>query len=140
MIEVVEIAAGDEARTWPVMAQLRPHLTEAGYMEAVTRMRGSEGVRLAAATINGEVAGVAGFRVMEMLYSGRFLSIDDLVTDSRRRSQGVGKALLDCLRPEARRQGCDQNHLDSRLIRLDAHRFYEREGFEKIAYHFIGQA
>ena len=83
---------------------------------------------------------MAGFRVMEMLYSGRFLSIDDLVTDSRRRSQGVGKALLDWLRPEARRQGCDQIHLDSRLIRLDAHRFYEREGFEKIAYHFIGQA
>lgn len=37
---------------------------------------------------------------------------------------------------EAEREGRDQMHLDSGLQRLDAHRFYEREGVKKTGYHF----
>jgi GNAT superfamily N-acetyltransferase len=73
---------------------------------------------------------------MEMLYCGRILSVDDLVTDETMRSKGLGKALLDWLTREARSLGCGQLHLDSGLHRLDAHRFYERESLTKTAFHF----
>lgn len=134
-----EVEPAQVATTWPVMHQLRPHLDLDQYVAAVTRMRKSDGFRLAAASVDGKVGAVAGFRTMEMLYCGKILSVDDLVTDETMRSKGLGKALLDWLTREARSSGCGQLHLDSGLHRLDAHRFYEREGLKKTAFHFAGK-
>jgi hypothetical protein len=44
--------------------------------------------------------------------------------------------LLDWLKQAGRRRGCAELHLDSRLHREAAHRFYEREGLAKTCYHF----
>lgn len=136
---IFEVEPALTASTWPVMRQLRPHLDEERYLAAVARMRETDGFRLLAASVNGKVAAVAGFRVMEMLYCGRILSIDDLITDEAMRSRGLGTALLDWLTREARSLGCGQIHLDSGLQRLDAHRFYERESFKKTAFHFAAK-
>ena len=133
---IFEVEPADTASTWPVMSQLRPHLDLAKYLAAVARMRQTDGFRLAAASVGGKVGAVAGFRTMEMLYCGRILSVDDLVTDEAMRSRGLGKALLDWLKRETRSSGCVQLHLDSGLQRLDAHRFYERESLQKTAFHF----
>ena len=137
--DIREIEPAQTASTWPVMRQLRPHLDLAQYLAAVTRMRQTDGFRLLAAHVDGKVGAVAGFRTMEMLYCGRILSIDDLITDESQRSRGLGKALLDWLTQEAKSLGCAQIHLDSGLQRLDAHRFYERERFRKTAYHFAAR-
>jgi GNAT superfamily N-acetyltransferase len=136
---IFEVEPAQVASTWPVMQQLRPHLDLEKYLAAVSRMRQSDGFRLAAASVGGKVGAVAGFRTMEMLYCGRILSIDDLVTDEAMRSKGLGKALLEWLSREALRLGCGEVHLDSGLHRLDAHRFYERESFKKTAFHFAAR-
>ena len=137
-IAIFEVEPAQVASTWPVMRQLRPHLDLEQYVATVARMRKTDGFRLAAASIDGTVGAVAGFRTMEMLYCGKILSVDDLVTDEAMRSKGLGKALLDWLTREARLSGCAQLHLDSGLHRLDAQRFYEREGLKKTAFHWRG--
>ncbi len=136
---VIEVDAAQVAATWPVMHQLRPHLDQEQYVAAVARMRKTDGFRLAAASVDGVIGAVAGFRVMEMLYCGRILYVDDLVADAAMRSRGLGKLLLDWLSDEARSLGCAQIHLDSGLARLDAHRFYERESMQKTAFHFAAK-
>ena len=133
---VFEVEPSQTVATWPVMRQLRPHLDEEKYLAMVARMRAADGFRLAAASVDGVIGAVAGFRTMEMLYCGRILSVDDLVTDERMRSKGLGTAVLDWLTREAQSLGCGQVHLDSGLQRVDAHRFYERERFNKTAFHF----
>ncbi|MDQ3427252.1 MAG: GNAT family N-acetyltransferase [Gemmatimonadota bacterium] len=100
------------------------------------RLSDSQGYRLAALLEGGEVRAVAGYRFMEMFYCGRILYVDDLVTDERARSQGNGRQLLAWLKDAARAETCAELHLDSRLHREAAHRFYEREGFGKTCYHF----
>ena len=47
-----------------------------------------------------------------------------------------GSALLRWLGHYARSHECKQLHLDSGVQRLDAHRFYEREGLEATSLHF----
>ena len=91
---------------------------------------------LAALSDGDRVRAVAGYRIIEMLYCGRILSIDDLVTHEEARSRGYGTRLLDWLKQRARTLGCTEVHLDSRLHREAAHRFYQREGFAKTCYHF----
>ena len=54
--------------------------------------------------------------------------VEDLAVDPERRSEGIGKALLDAAKAWARERGATHLELDSGDARLDAHRFYEREG------------
>jgi GNAT superfamily N-acetyltransferase len=134
MVEEVMTASG-VARTFPVMRQLRPHLTEEGYRAQVERQR-REGYRLVAGLEGGEVRCVAGFRVLEHLAWGKVLYVDDLVSDGAARSAGYGREVLGWLAEEARRNGCRQLHLDSGVQRARAHRFYFREGMHISSYHF----
>jgi GNAT superfamily N-acetyltransferase len=134
----IALATTDDeiAATFDVMAQLRPHLVRGEYLPLIRRMFASERFHLAAAIDNGTVRAVAGYRYMEMLYCGRMMYIDDLVTDEHARSGGYGKALLDWLRREARDASCTEVQLISRVTREHAHRFYFREGFGIEAFHF----
>jgi GNAT superfamily N-acetyltransferase len=123
--------------TREVMLQLRPHIAAGDYLPRVRRMMESDGYRLAAARDEaGVVRAVAGFRFMEMLYCGRILYVDDLVTDEAARSAGFGARLMAWLRGHAAEHGCAQLHLDSGVWRAGAHRFYFREGMEIGAFHF----
>ena len=53
--------------------------------------------------------------------------VEDLAVDPERRSEGIGKALLDAAKAWARERGATHLELDSGDARADAHRFYERE-------------
>ena len=122
--------------TREVMLQLRTAMAPDDYLPTVRRMMAG-GYRLAALRDEaGLVRAVAGFRYFEMLYAGRILYVDDLITDQATRSRGNGGALLDWLKEQARASGCAQLHLDSGVQREKAHRFYFREGMGVNAYHF----
>jgi GNAT superfamily N-acetyltransferase len=124
-------------RCFPVMQQLRTHLTLERYLDFVTRMQAKEGYELAYAEEAGAVTAVAGYRYLNMLYTdGKVLYVDDLVTDPDLRSRGYGHALIAWLTEEARRNGCVELHLDSGVQRFDAHRFYFSERMHISSYHF----
>jgi GNAT superfamily N-acetyltransferase len=53
--------------------------------------------------------------------------VEDLAVDPERRSQGIGKALLEAAKDWARGRGATHLELDSGDARTNAHRFYERE-------------
>ena len=126
----------DIARCFPVMVQLRPQLAQADFVGRVQRMR-SQGYQLASLRDDaGLVRSVAGFRQMDMLFSGKTLYVDDLVTDSASRSQGHGDRLFDWLLDWARKEGCDEFSLDSGTQRVDAHRFYLRKRMKISSFHF----
>jgi GNAT superfamily N-acetyltransferase len=133
----MEFAESDEdiARCYPVMAELRPQVGAAEFLERVRR-QGRGGYRLVYLEVDGAVRAVAGFRVLECLAWGRVLYLDDLVTQTSERSRGYGRMLLARVKRIARAEVCGELHLDSAMHRLDAHRFYDREGLDRVGYHF----
>jgi GNAT superfamily N-acetyltransferase len=120
---------------FPVMQQLRTHLEQQDFLSKVRRQQ-LEGYRLVCLEDDGSIRAVAGFRVVENLASGRMLYVDDLVTDSAWRSRGYGKALLDWLIDQARREQCQFLDLDSGVQRFDAHRFYLSNRLIISSHHF----
>lgn len=118
------------------MAQLRPHLEREEYVPLIRGLMRTDGFRIVALHDDGRVVAVAGYRFLTMLYRGRLLYVDDLVTDQSARSRGCGKALLDWLKAEGLRNGCRELQLISRVVREDAHRFYFREGLGIECFHF----
>jgi len=119
-----------------VMRQLRPQIPEEAYLETVRRMMKTDGYLQAAVFEGDTVVAVAGYRFMEMLFSGKTLYVDDLNTDETRRSRGHGRLLMDWLKREARDRQCAQLQLDSGVQREQTHRFYFREGLTINCYHF----
>ncbi len=120
-----------------VMRQLRPHHDDREAFLARVRLQQTEGYRLAALTdATGTVAAVAGYRIGENLAWGRYLYVDDLVTDDARRSAGHGGRLLAWLAATARAAGCDELHLDSGVQRFAAHRFYLEHRMDITSHHF----
>jgi GNAT superfamily N-acetyltransferase len=125
----------DIERCFPVMLQLRPHL-EAAQFVATIRRQETGGFRLVLLEEAGQVRAAAGFRVLDNLFGGRILYVDDLVTDATVRSRGHGQALLDWLATRARTEGCQYLELDSGVQRFDAHRFYLTQRMQISAHHF----
>ena len=119
----------------PVMQQLRNQLQREEVAERMSRQV-RQGYQLAYVEVNGTVKAVAGFRIIESLFQGRFLYVDDLVTDSGERSKGYGAALFSWLVDYARKENCRQLDLDSGVQRVRAHRFYFQQGMHISSYHF----
>ena len=121
------------------MAELRPHLDEAGFLAQVGRQMKTQAYRIAYLEDAGEVVAVAGYRIVEMLMRGRTLYVDDLVTTETKRSGGYGSRLFDWLIEQAKAADCDQFHLDSGVQRYGAHRFYLHKGMDITSHHFAIQ-
>jgi GNAT superfamily N-acetyltransferase len=139
LVDVTDASGAVAAPGWLARAEalhrdLRPQLPP-DYAGAMARVFASGG-RLALATRGDAVLGLAVWRVLENTMFGRFLYVDDLVTDSALRSRGVGKALLSRCEAVAVELGCREFVLDSGVQRASAHRFYFREGLVVRAFNF----
>jgi len=121
---------------FPVMHELRSHLDERAFFEQVKRQMETQRYKLAFVEADGDVVAVAGYRIVEMLAWGKTLYVDDLVTQSTRRSEGFGEKLFDWLIDQAKQSGCEQFHLDSGVQRFAAHRFYLRKRMDITSHHF----
>lgn len=121
---------------FPAMRELRPDLPDVDSFIAQVARQAAQGYRILAAVDHGTVLGLAGYRIQENLIYGRFLYIDDLVTVAEQRSTGVGAALIDAVRAQARGQGCARLVLDTGLANARAQSFYFRNGLLSAAMHF----
>ena len=124
------------ARCYECMRELRTQLTSEKEFVSRVQQQQREGFRLAFLEDGGTVRAVAGYRIYELLFSGRTLYVDDLVTLAADRSRGFGGILFDWLVEEARRQDCAALTLDSGVQRFDAHRFYLLKRMKITAHHF----
>ena len=118
-----------------VMRELRPHIKAIDFAARVLSQQ-KEGYQLAFLESDRVIRSVAGFRILNLLFSGRTLYVDDLVTHESDRSRGFGAALFDWLVEYAKEQGCEHFSLDSGVQRFAAHRFYLKRGMDITSHHF----
>ena len=136
-MEIVELSPGDDRldAVYPVMRELRTELSEEQFHERYEAGH-PLGYRLAAVFDEGECRAAAGYRLFTNFVSGKHIYVDDLVTAEQWRSHGYGRALNDYLAGRARDEGCGSIQLDSAVHRREAHRFYFRERYSIVSFHF----
>ncbi|CAO3426632.1 Histone acetyltransferase HPA2 and related acetyltransferases [Azospirillum endophyticum] len=116
------------AACFPLMRQLRPHLSSEDEFVSRWRRQIAAGYRLLALWQADGPTALAGFRLQDNLVHGVHFYVDDLVTDEKARSTGAGRLMMDRLKSEARRSGCTRLVLDTPLTNMLGHRFYFRHG------------
>lgn len=121
---------------YPVIRQLRPHLTEESSFAQQVERQIAGGYSLVYLEEEDEVKAAMGFRFLEFLAWGKVLYIDDLITAAAARKRGYASQLLEWAIALAKEAKCDQVHLDSGPRRHDAHRLYLNRGFKIVAHHF----
>lgn len=80
-------------------------------------------------------SGVVGWLHVSGMYfleSAAFAEVLGLIVDKEHRGKGIGKELLDGAVRWAAEHGYNKLRVRSNVIREDAHRFYEREGFRRV--------
>ncbi|WP_211472626.1 GNAT family N-acetyltransferase [Collimonas humicola] len=137
-VEIKHIESdADLDASFPVMKELRPHLSDrAAYKEQVARQR-AQGYRLLGAWRDGAIVGLAGYRLQDNLLYGRFVYVDDLVVSAALHRSGFGERLLQAARQQAAALNCRHLVLDTGLHMALAQRFYFRQGLLAKGMHFV---
>lgn len=127
----------DIEKCYPVLSQLHPYILEKDFVGLVQQQHQQNGYQLVYIAIAHVVKAVAGFHFGESFGWRKYLYVDDLVTDKASRSQGYGGELFSWLVEYAQQNFCVQLHLDSRVTRYSAHKFYLNQGMIIGGYHFV---
>jgi GNAT superfamily N-acetyltransferase len=129
MTAVRDITAEQDVRDlFGLMQQLRPQLRSADAFVDYWKRQADSGYRLVAVYEGATAHALASYRRQENLVHGRFLYVEDLVTDAGARGRGHGERLMAWLHAQARSSGCARLVLDTGLDNVLAHRFYYRCG------------
>ncbi|GAA3867036.1 N-acetyltransferase family protein [Streptomyces sp. NPDC003631] len=102
------------------------------YLNALERVNGDPNQHLMVAVRDGRIVGTLQLSIIPGLSRrGATRSIVEAVRiHADERGSGLGTQLLQWAIDESRRQDCQLVQLTSDVSRTDAHRFYERLGFE----------
>lgn len=101
------------------------------YWAAVEETRRRRGDVLVADD-DGDIIGVTQVMVFQHFQhtGGWCCELESVHVRSDRRGEGIGAMMLEAAEDLARARGCYRIQLSSRNVRVDAHRFYRRNGFE----------
>jgi GNAT superfamily N-acetyltransferase len=113
------------AEDYPTFTRLFPELEVEDPLPGPEVFEG----RMMATTIIAEADGAAAGYAYYLVYGGATLHVGHVVTDPLMRRRGVGVALLEALRREAKREGCSRWYLNVKQGNTAALRLYESCGF-----------
>jgi GNAT superfamily N-acetyltransferase len=121
----------DHARLAALIGQLGYVARESEIAERLAAMR-AEGRVVLVAELDGAVVGCLSTSIMRVLHRpapvGR---ISMMVVDETLRNRGIGAVLIAAAEQALAEQGCYMVEITSHVRRTDAHRFYERLGYER---------
>jgi len=129
--------ASEIGECWPLMRQLRPHLESPKDLVDRVIRQGAHGYKLIVLRRNDEIVALAGVRQQQNLVFGIHMYVDDLVTSAEVRGLGLGAKVMEAVEKACVAAGGTTVVLDTALKNVDAQRFYEREGMQKVAVKYV---
>ena len=126
IVELLAQLSLDAPREWP------DEPLPASYLAAFEEIVADRRQRLLVVEAQGRIVGSAALIIVpNMSRQGRpYAIIENIVIDTDARGAGYGGKLVRYAIEEARKAGCYKLSLTSNKRRPDAHRFYERLGFQ----------
>lgn len=121
---------------WPLIAQLGHEMNESEFHVRLLTMRAS-GYRCMAAFEGEKIIALAGFWMLTRFWCGKNVDIDNVIVDEAHRNAGLGNKLMERIEAVAKAEGCNIAVLDTYASNHASHRFYIRNGYDLVGYHFV---
>lgn len=83
-----------------------------------------------------KLIGICGLWILTKYYVGKHIEPDNIIILPEYQNQDIGRQLMKWVDNYAREQGCVASELNCYIGNKDAHRLWEKEGYEVIALHF----
>jgi ribosomal protein S18 acetylase RimI-like enzyme len=130
----------DAAALAQLMSELGYETTESEMQTRMARISADDRYRTFVAVLDGKVCGMIG-TLTSLSYEhndpgGRILAI---AISSTMRRRGIGRALIATAENDFAHRGIRRVALNTRLVREDAHKFYESLGYERNGWRFVKQ-
>ena len=135
-MQIRELDLKELQTVYDVLSQLRVDLSYTEFEDLIYDMRHME-YKMLGIMDKEELITYAGVAVQTNLYHKRHLYVFDLVTDEKYQGKGYGKMMLEYLLDYAKMGMCENIVLSSGFARENAHKFYEKNGFDKKSYVFV---
>jgi GNAT superfamily N-acetyltransferase len=126
----------DLERCYPVMKELRPHLSYEDYISIYEESKAADGYQIVAIEQDDKILAVMGYRFLSDYVRDKHVYVDDLVSTESSRSQGLGAELLEFAEDIARKNNCKSLRLCTGIENERGIKFYDRNGWTKRAYAF----
>lgn len=129
---ILELSHAGDARGADTPPLDRATLTDPRYRAAFDEIAADPRERLVVAERDGEVVGTLQISVIPGLsrFGMKRAVLENVHIRADQRGNGLGSELVLWAIEQARMSGCGMVQLTSNKVRLDAHRFYKKLGFE----------
>ena len=83
-----------------------------------------------------KLIGICGLWILTKYYVGKHIEPDNIIILPEYQNKNIGTKLMAWIEKYAKEQGCVASELNCYVGNKDAHRFWEKEGYDVIALHF----
>ncbi len=130
---VRDAAESDKTVLYQMLCELEGQVINyEDFCRVYQRNRSSDYIFYFVAEVKSVVVGMISCHIQGLLHhAGLVAEIQEMYVLPPYRSHGIGKMLMQHVIEAVETLGVSQIEVTSRAHRIDAHRFYEREGFEK---------
>ena len=84
-----------------------------------------------------KLMGVSGLCFCTRHYSGRSVELDHVFIDDAYRNKGLGTLFINWIENYVKSKGFQAIELNAYIDNEPSQKFYERDGFQKLGYHFV---
>ena len=133
-----KIIAADAIETViPLVKKMsKPSITEALLLERFKEMV-SQNYECIGVYDGAQLIGVSGLWFCTRHYSGRSVELDHVFIDDSYRNNGLGTQFINWIQAYVKFKGYQAIELNAYIDNEPSQKFYEKDGFQKLGYHFV---
>ena len=126
----------DIDRILPLVQELNPELSARTIIENQKEMFRLSTYRCFGLFQGDNLIGISSGWITIRHYSGKQLEIDNVIVPSKYQSKGYGARFIELIEQWSREQGCKTLELNTYLNNSRSHKFYFKQGFKILGFHF----
>jgi GNAT superfamily N-acetyltransferase len=86
-----------------------------------------------------QLVGVSGLWYATRHYSGRSVELDHVFIEDIYRNKGLGTQLINWIQKYVKSKGCESIELNAYIENKLSQKFYERDNYQRLGYHYVKQ-
>ena len=132
----IGLMANEEMHTlYPLIEELNPGMQEASFEERLTEMQANK-FNCIGVWLDDKLVACCGFWLLIKFYNGRHVEPDNVAVLTDYRNFGLGQIIMDYVHEHAKNLGCKVSELNAYVGNNKAHKFYFKDDYKILGFHF----